>query len=92
MISDRKFISVAAILAASVASPAFAQSADHTGSPLPSYYESTGGKAWGSWNAQTPQAVPGIRHETMQRSGLHAYATMRGGLRSNGSYDRTVGR
>jgi hypothetical protein len=91
MISYRKFIFVAAILAAGVAPSAFAQSADHTGSPLPSYYDGTGNKAWGSWTAQTPRATPGIRSVTMQRNGLHAYARTPSGLRSDGSYGRTVG-
>lgn len=72
MINKWKIATLAALIAAGVASPAFAQSADHTGSQLPSYYDATGRQTWGSWG---PQAIAiSSRHSVARRSGLYAFA------------------
>lgn len=87
MISKARLMFAATLLAAAVASPAFAQSFNHTGSPMPNYYDSTGKQVWGSW---TPQATPlADRHLAARRSGLSAYAMARGG--SDGSASSTWG-
>jgi hypothetical protein len=92
MLSNLRPVFVATIVAAGIASPAFAQSPDHTGSQMPSYYDSNGKQTWGSWSPQAPQATPGTRAVATQRSGLHAYAMTPHSHRSNGSHDRTVRR
>lgn len=62
----------AALIAAGIASPAFAQSTDHTGSQLPNYYDSTGKQAWGNWG---PQAAPAAAsYNQAPRGGLNAFA------------------
>lgn len=72
MISKWKIATLAALIAAGAASPAFAQSADHTGSQLPNYYDATGKQTWGTWG---PQAnVISSRHSVARRGGLYAYA------------------
>lgn len=73
MINKSKIATLAAFIAASVASPAFAQSADHTGSQLPSFYDATGKQAWGSWGPQQAIATSS-RHSVARRSGLYAFA------------------
>jgi hypothetical protein len=72
MMSKWKIATLAALIAAGVASPAFAQSADHTGSQLPNYYDTTGKQTWGTWG---PQATAiSSRHAVARRGGLYAYA------------------
>jgi hypothetical protein len=71
MINKWKIATLAALIAAGVASPAFAQSADHTGSQMPSYYDATGKQTWGSWG---PQATAVSHHSAARRSGLYAFA------------------
>jgi hypothetical protein len=56
---NSKITIAAAILAAGVASPALAQSSDHTGSQMPSYYDGTGKQTWGSWGQQDTAANAG---------------------------------
>lgn len=74
MISKWKIATFAALIAAGAASPAFAQSADHTGSQMPNYYDATGKQMWGSWG---PQATAiSSRHAVARRSGLYAYAAV----------------
>jgi hypothetical protein len=65
---------VLAILAAGIASPAFAQSADHTGSQMPYYYDGTGGQVRGSWGPQdtATSGGPVLRSHT-----LYGYAPRR---------------
>jgi hypothetical protein len=77
MTNKLKIATVAALLAAGIASPAFAQSFDHTGSQMASYYDSTGKQTWGSWGPQAAAQQP-TRHARLaaQRSGLHAYAAV----------------
>lgn len=94
MISKARLMFAATMLAASVASPAFAQSSDHTGSQMANYYDSTGKQVWGAW---APQATAvANRHFAARRRGLSAYAMTRGG--DNGSapstwgYDPTIAR
>jgi len=50
--TSSKVTIAAAILAASLASPALAQSFDHTGSSMPYHYDNTGRQVWGSWGPQ----------------------------------------
>ena len=49
--SKSKIALIAALAGMSIASPAFAQTPDPTGSVLPYHYEH-GQKVWGSWYAQ----------------------------------------
>lgn len=69
-----KITIAAAVFAASVVSPAFAQSADHTGSQMPYYYDNTGGQQRGSWGPQdaASNATPVMRSHT-----LYGYAPAR---------------
>jgi hypothetical protein len=79
MTNKLKIATVAALLAAGIASPAFAQSADHTGSQLAYYYDSTGKQTWGSWGPQAAAQQPArFVHSAARRSGLHAYAAVPG--------------
>lgn len=68
---NSKVAGAAAILAASIVSPAFAQSSDHTGSQMPYYYDSTGAQVRGSWGPQ--DAVPSVGLTT-RRHTLYGYA------------------
>jgi hypothetical protein len=52
MIRKSRIAMLGAMLAASIVSPAFAQSPDHTGSQMPYYYDGTGGQVRGSWGPQ----------------------------------------
>ena len=54
-----KFLLVAAVATMGIASPALAQSVDHTGTLFPSYYDVSGKQSVGSW---APQATA-ARHE-----------------------------
>ncbi len=74
MINKSNVVLAAAVLTASIASPAFAQSSDHTGSQMPNYYDSTGKQTWGSWGPQDAAAGgrPALRNHT-----LYGYAPPR---------------
>ncbi len=77
MTNKLKIATVAALLAAGIASPAFAQSFDHTGSQMAYYYDSTGKQTWGSWGPQAAaQPVAHFRHVATRRSGFRAYAAV----------------
>lgn len=52
MISKSKTVIIAAVLTAGAVSPVIAQEADHTGSQMPYYYDSTGAQVRGSWGPQ----------------------------------------
>lgn len=65
----------AALIAAGIASPVFAQSTDHTGSQLPNYYDTTGKQTWGNW---APPATVSYSHRATRRSGLNAFAAVPG--------------
>jgi hypothetical protein len=56
MMTKSKFAVIAA-LAVSAAAPAYAQSVDRIGSPLPYYYDSAGGQIRGSWSAPAASAT-----------------------------------
>jgi hypothetical protein len=71
MINKWKIVTVAALMTVGLAAPAFAQSADHTGSQMPHYFDSNGTEIFGSWG---PQAVTSSRHVVTRRSGLNAFA------------------
>lgn len=83
MTNKMKFATAAALIAAGIASPAFAQSTDHTGSQMPNYYDAAGKQNWGSWG---PQATASYSHSATRRSGLNAFATVPG--RASGSFSR----
>jgi hypothetical protein len=72
MISKWKIATFAALIAAGAASPALAQSADHTGSQLPNHYDAAGKQTWGSWGPQA--TVISSRHTVARRNGLYAFA------------------
>lgn len=81
----------AALIAAGIASPVFAQSTDHTGSQLPNYYDSTGKQAWGNWGPQATPAAASYSHRAARRSGLNAFAQVPGGV-STASYRHAASR
>lgn len=62
---------IAVLAVMSAAPPALAQSLGYPGSPMPNYFENSGARNWGSWNA--PQAVTPGR-------GLYAFAGHNRGL------------
>ena len=72
MISKWKIATLAALITAGAASPVFAQSADHTGSQLPNYYDVTGKQTWGTWGPQV--TAISNRHTVARRNGLYAFA------------------
>jgi len=49
MIKKATFALIAATAVVSLASPAFAQTADRYGSTMPYHYDSSGSQVWGSW-------------------------------------------
>jgi len=69
-----KITAAAAVLAASIVSPALAQSSDHTGSQLPYHYDNTGKQVWGSWGPQATAASGS--HVTRSRT-LYGYVPPR---------------
>lgn len=71
MFSKSKLLFVAAVAATAFAAPAFAQSADHTGSQLASYYDGSGKQTFGTWAPQAAQA-----RQPRQTRGLYAYAAV----------------
>jgi hypothetical protein len=71
MFSKSKLILVAAITATAFAAPAFAQSADHTGSQLASFYDGNSKQTFGSWGPQAAQA-----RQPRQTRGLYSYAAV----------------
>jgi hypothetical protein len=70
-------ISIASIVAtAAIASPALAQSRDHTGSMLPNYYRTNCQQEWGAWGpspnaAFTPRRLYNAVGLTTGRPGTH---------------------
>ncbi len=68
---NSKVAVAAAILAASIVSPAFAQSSDHTGSQMPYYYGNTGTQVRGSWGPQDTVPRAGL---ATRRHALYGYA------------------
>jgi hypothetical protein len=78
MTNTLKIATVAALMIAGIASPAFAQSADHTGSQMASYYDATGKQMWGTWGPSATTVRS--RHAATQRNGLNAFAAVPGGL------------
>jgi hypothetical protein len=81
MINTSRITLAAALVAASIASPAFAQSADHTGSQLPHYFASNGAEIFGSWG---PPPTASNGNAATQRSGASAFARVPGG--NSGSF------
>ena len=77
MFKTSKFALIAAIAAVSIASPAFAQSVDHTGNLFPSYYDVSGKQVLGTVpqtapHAAVPQAVASKSERAVQGRGLYA--------------------
>lgn len=72
MTNKWKIAIAAALMTAGLAAPALAQSADHTGSQMPHYFDNNGVEIFGSWGPPAP-ATSG-RHVATRRSGLNAFA------------------
>jgi hypothetical protein len=85
MIKKTTFALLAATAAASLASPAFAQTQDRYGSSQPYYYDSSGSLVWGSWSpneqgsASSSQSTASTSRaqSTKQPRGYSAYAHAR---------------
>jgi Spy/CpxP family protein refolding chaperone len=78
MLRKSKLMIVAAIAATAFAAPAFAQSADHTGSQLASFYDGNAKQTFGTWAPQVNQTRQ-VRQERQARevrqtSGLYSFA------------------
>jgi|HubBroStandDraft_6_1064221.scaffolds.fasta_scaffold3293948_1 hypothetical protein len=58
MLTKSKLTLFAALAAASIASPAFAQSIDRTGSMLPYHYDASGAQIRGTWAPEATIAKP----------------------------------
>ena len=84
MINKSKLALIAAVLAAGVASPAFAQSfdpTDGTGNDLPAYYGPRGGLHYGSHTSRI--AVQRSGHERIAaRRTIGSPAELHGGIRT----------
>jgi hypothetical protein len=65
MTNKLKIAAVAALIVGGLASPAFAQSADHTGSQMPYYYGTDGKQTWGDWG---PKAAASPSHSARARA------------------------
>ena len=76
MKTTSRITSIAAVIAASIASLAFAQSTDHTGSMMPYYYEGGGGQMRGTWAPEATPTTPGTGHAVTQLRGLYGYAKL----------------
>lgn len=87
MTNKWKIAIAAALMTAGLAAPAFAQSADHTGSQMPHYFDNNGVEVFGSWGPATPAAS--TRHSAARQSGLNAYARVSRG--TSGSYSSNTG-
>jgi hypothetical protein len=77
--SANKYLSAAFALVAIAASgtmPAFAQSRDHTGSMMPSYYDETGAQKAGSWSRQE-EAATANQQAAQPSQSLYLYAGKR---------------
>lgn len=74
MANKAKIVFVASVVAASLASPVFAQSSNPTGSPLPYYYGSDGGQVRGSWAPETTQTTATYHQAATRSRGLRALA------------------
>jgi hypothetical protein len=75
MLRKSKLMIVAAIAATAFAAPAFAQSADHTGSQLASFYDGNAKQTFGTWAPQVNQVRQERQaREVRQTSGLYSFA------------------
>ena len=79
MFKKSKFALVAAVAVMGIASPAFAQSVDHTGTLFASHYDGTGKQVVGSWASPStgsrtavPQAVANRYEQAVQGRDLYA--------------------
>jgi hypothetical protein len=77
MIKKATFALLAATAAAGFASPVFAQTYDHYGSPLPYYYGSSGSQIWGSWGPKE-QGSTGSSHSKASTSRAQSVTHHRG--------------
>jgi hypothetical protein len=87
MTNKLKITMAAALMVAGIASPALAQSADHTGSQMPYYYNSTGSQMRGSWGP----AAARFTRPVAQQNGLNAFAMVPGGSSNTYSPQATGG-
>jgi hypothetical protein len=84
MINNSKRAIMIAVAALALASPAFAQAANHTGSPLPHYFASNGREIFGSWGPAVAATSP---HSVARRSGSSAVAMVPRDPPAGGSFD-----
>ena len=88
MFKKSTFALVAAIAAATISAPAFAQSVDHTGTLAASYYNADGKQVMGSW---TPAAQAANRGPAAQGSGLYAHAEVAAPIgQASSGYDGSI--
>ena len=81
MISKWKIATVAAMMAAGIASPAFAQAftpSYGTGNTMPTYYDSSGALHLGAAPQQTPATVHQQHQLAARQNGLNAFAMVPG--------------
>jgi hypothetical protein len=91
MFSKSKLMLVAAIAATAFAAPALAQSADHTGSQLASFYDGNGKQSFGSWAPQVQEARQ-VRQarQVSQTRGLYSFAAVPTATQAAGGYDPSI--
>ena len=72
--TSKKFALIAAVATLGIASPALAQSFDHTGTLFASHYDMTGKQTVGSWGPQAaaPQARLSQNERAVRGRGLYA--------------------
>lgn len=75
MTNKGKIAAATALMAAGIASPAFAQDTDHFGSQPPHYFDSNRVEIFGSWS---PQGRASSGHGAARGSGLSAFTRARG--------------
>jgi opacity protein-like surface antigen len=84
MFNNSKRAIMIAVAALALASPAFAQEADHTGSQLPHYFASNGSEIFGSWGPAVAVTSP---RSVAPRSGSSAFAMVPRDPPAGGSFD-----
>jgi hypothetical protein len=88
MLRKSKLMIVAAIAATAFAAPAFAQSADHTGSQLASFYDGNAKQTFGTWAPQVNQERQA--REVRQTSGLYSFAATPATPAAQSGYDPSI--
>ena len=70
--TSKKLALIAAVAVVGIASPAFAQSVDHTGTLFASHYDTTGKQVIGSWGSQLAPQLVSRNERAVQGRGLYA--------------------